>query len=73
MNATCPNCKKPLRREADTMDTCVDSSWYFLRYINPKNTEEPFSKEAVNNWMPVNQYIGGVDMQYFIFFTQDSL
>ena len=57
MNTTCPCCGKPARREADTMDTFVDSSWYFLRYIDPKNTDEPFSKEAVNNWMPVDQYI----------------
>ncbi len=57
----CPHCGKEARREVDTMDTFVDSSWYFLRYIDPKNTQEPFSTEMVNKWMPVDQYIGGVE------------
>lgn len=61
MNTNCPNCGKSAKREVDTMDTFVDSSWYFLRYIAPKNTEQPFNKESVNNWMPVDQYIGGVE------------
>lgn len=61
MNATCPCCGKPARREVDTMDTFVDSSWYFLRYIDAQNTKEPFSKDVVDKWMPVDQYIGGVE------------
>lgn len=61
MEAACPKCGKMGRRETDTMDTFVDSSWYFLRYADPKNSDLPFKKEAGNYWLPVDQYIGGVE------------
>lgn len=57
----CPKCGKEAEREVDTMDTFLDSSWYFLRYCDPKNTEMPFSKENTDYWMGVDQYIGGVE------------
>ncbi len=58
---TCPKCGKEARREMDTMDTFLDSSWYFLRYCDPKNQEIAFAKDKVDYWMDVDQYIGGVE------------
>ncbi len=75
INCKCPKCGADARRETDTMDTFICSSWYYLRYTDPRNTEMAFDKEKANYWMPVDQYIGGIEhailhLLYSRFFTK---
>ena len=79
VNTTCPKCNSPAKRETDTMDTFICSSWYYLRYIDPKNSDKIFDSELVNKWMNVDQYVGGIEhailhllySRFFVKFLRD--
>jgi leucyl-tRNA synthetase len=75
VNTKCPECKSPAKRETDTMDTFFDSSWYFLRFTDPKNKKSPFNAKNIHYWTPIDQYIGGTEhanmhLIYARFFTK---